>query len=55
MFTSAAILLSHFGAERSGRGGGGTPDIIHAYVRWGGGGATGPQNAWGILRVKLKI
>ena len=30
-------------------GGGGTPDIIHAYVRWG---ATGPQNAWGILRVK---
>ena len=34
MFTSAAILLSYFGAERSGRGGG-TPDIIHAYVRWG--------------------
>ena len=24
-------------------GGGGTPDLIHAYVRWGG--ATGPQNA----------
>ena len=35
MFTSAEILLSYFGAERSGRGGGGTPDIIHAYVRWG--------------------
>ena len=35
MFTSAAILLSFVGAERSGRGGGGTPDIIHAYVRWG--------------------
>ena len=32
MFTSAAILPSYFGA---GRGGGGTPDIIHAYVRWG--------------------
>ena len=35
MYTSAAILVSHFGAERSGRGGGGTPEIIHAYVRWG--------------------
>ena len=34
MFTSAAILLSYFGEERSG-GGGGTPDLIHAYVRWG--------------------
>ena len=33
-------------------GGGGTPDLIHAYVGWG---ATGPQNAWGILRVKSKI
>ena len=36
MFTSVAILLSYFGEERSG-GGGGTPDLIHAYVRWGGG------------------
>ena len=35
MFTSAAILLSYFGAERSGGGGRPTPDIIHAYVRWG--------------------
>ena len=34
MFTSAAILLSYFGEERSG-GGGGTPDLIHAYVKWG--------------------
>ena len=33
MFTSAAILLSYFGEERSG--GGGTPDLIHAYVGWG--------------------
>ena len=29
-------------------GGGGTPDLI-------GWGATGPQNAWGILRVKSGI
>ena len=29
MFTSAAVLLSYFGEERSG-GGGGTPDLIHA-------------------------
>ena len=35
MFTSAAILMSYFVAERSGRGGGGSPDIIHAYVRLG--------------------
>ena len=35
MFTSAAILLSYF-LGRNARGGeGGTPDIIHAYVRWG--------------------
>ena len=33
MFTSAAILLSYFGEERSG--GGGTPVLIHAYVGWG--------------------
>ena len=33
MFTSAAILLSYFGEERSGGGGGVTPDLIHAYVR----------------------
>ena len=30
-------------------GGGGTPDLI------GREGATGPQNAWGILRVKSRI
>ena len=53
MFTSAAILLSHFGAERSGRGGGGTPEYHTCICKVGG--ATGPQNAWGILRVKLKI
>ena len=38
MFTSAAILRSYFGEERSGRGGeggGGTSHLIHAYVRWG--------------------
>ena len=34
MFTRAVILMSYFGAELSGRGGG-SPDIIHAYVRWG--------------------
>ena len=55
MFTSAAILLSYFGEERSG-GGGGTPDLIHAYVRWGGGGATyWTSKCLGILRVKSKI
>ena len=49
MFTSAAILLSYFGAERSGRGGG---LLLILYMHMSGGGATGPQNAWGILRVK---
>ena len=34
MLTSAAILMSYSGEECSG-GGGGTPDLIHAYVRWG--------------------
>ena len=47
MFTSAANLLSYFGAERSGRGG----VLLILYMHMYGGGATGPQNAWGILRV----
>ena len=33
MFTSAAILLSYFWGRTLG--GGGTPVLIHAYVRWG--------------------
>ena len=52
MFTSAAILPSYFGEERSG-GGGGYSWSYTCICRVGG--ATGPQNAWGILRVNKKF